>query len=149
MILTQIGTVRNAVSPVADCGWGSIESFVEIRQDLRAGLLGLQEFSHAMVVTWLHLSPWDPAVHLLRHPRDREDLPLTGLFAHRARHRPNPIGVTTVEILSVESDGVRVRGLDAIDGTPILDLKPHVPRIDCAPNSRIPAWMDEVTKALF
>jgi tRNA (Thr-GGU) A37 N-methylase len=71
-------------------------------------------------------------------------LPELGIFAQRAKDRPNPIGITCVPILGIAADGLRVRGLDAIDGTPVLDLKPHMPDFDCAPGARIPGWVGEL-----
>jgi tRNA-Thr(GGU) m(6)t(6)A37 methyltransferase TsaA len=78
------------------------------------------------VLTWLHLA--DREV-LVVHPRDDPERPLTGVFATRSPDRPNPIGLHRVTILAIESDGVlRVRGLEAIDGTPVIDLKPVIAR---------------------
>jgi tRNA (Thr-GGU) A37 N-methylase len=79
-------------------------------------------------------------VHLgARRPRGRADWPEVGIFAQRAKARPNRIGVTTCELVAVDGRTVRVRGLDAIDGTPVLDIKPYLPEYDAVPNATIPA----------
>ncbi len=83
-----------------------------------------------MVLTFLHEAEYIPEKHLRRHPQERQDMPLLGIFAQRARHRPNRIGVTAVEIVEVTDNSVKVRALDAIDGTPVIDIKPYVPVYD-------------------
>ena len=132
-----------------DEGWGGVVSAIRIDPALAEGLLELQHFSHAVVVFLMHEARFDPATHLTRHPRDRVDLPRVGIFAQRARHRPNPIGVTTVRIERVEQGTLVVRGLDAIDGTPVLDIKPHVPAFDAPPHPRVPEWMERLMTGYF
>jgi tRNA (adenine37-N6)-methyltransferase len=112
-----------------------------------AGGARLDGFSHCLVVTWLHESP--PAGAVRRRPRGREDMPEVGLLAQRARHRPNPIGITAVPIVSVGEDQLVVRGLDAIDGTPVLDVKPYVPVFDSRPEATVPEWMTRLMAGYF
>lgn len=76
-------------------------------------------------------------------------MPDLGIFSQRARHRPNPIGVTTVEIEGVGRDTLRVRGLDAIDGTPVLDVKPHFPVFDAPTGARVPEWVGRLMVGYF
>jgi tRNA (Thr-GGU) A37 N-methylase len=76
-------------------------------------------------------------------------MPLVGTFAQRARHRPNPIGVTTAELKRVEGASLFVRGLDAIDGSPVLDVKPHVPAFDSPGHARVPDWMSRLMEGYF
>jgi tRNA (Thr-GGU) A37 N-methylase len=75
-------------------------------------------------------------------------MPLLGIFAQRARHRPNRIGVTAVEIVEVTDNSVKVRALDAIDGTPVIDIKPYVPVYD-KKDATIPEWMEKMMKGYF
>ncbi len=110
------------------------ESFIEILPEYREGLEGLEGFSHIIVVFHLHRVPEEARKTLKVRPRrllrlgfKLEELPLVGVFATDSPHRPNPIGITVVELLSVEPSGLRVRGLDAFDGTPVLDIKPYTP----------------------
>lgn len=144
-----IGMVRSGRTSLADEDWGSVESWIELRPEFAAGTAGLEAFSHAVVVFHMHAPDDDEAPTLMRRPRGRADMPLLGVFAQRGRMRPNPVGVTTAEVLAVEPGRVRVRGLDAIDGTPVLDLKPHVPAFDAPPAPRVPAWMDTLMLGYF
>src|SRR5256885_1169270 len=83
------------------------------------GALGaVDQFSHVVVVFYMHLDPDREPLALQRRPRGRSDMPLLGVFAQRGRMRPNPIGVTTAEIVRLEPGALAVRGLDAVDGTP-------------------------------
>jgi tRNA-Thr(GGU) m(6)t(6)A37 methyltransferase TsaA len=135
-----IGRVRSRVTEPVDLDWGAVESRVVLEPSYRAGLRGLGEFSHVLVVAWLHGAAFDPARHLVRRPRGLAELPELGIFAQRAKDRPNPLGVTVVKLVSVEADGITVRGLDAIDGTPILDVKPYLPRWDSPGDATVPDW---------
>ncbi len=102
-----------------------------------------------MVIFLMHEATFSPATDLVRRPRGRADLPEVGIFAQRAKHRPNPIGLTAVRIVGREGRVLRVRGLDAIDGTPVLDIKPYVPAFDRVDGAKTPAWMDEIMKDYF
>lgn len=123
----------------------------EIRLDDRyaPGLAGLDGFSHLIVVFYMHKSTFDEGAHLRRRPQGRRDMPLIGIFAQRAKHRPNPIGVTAVELLGVKGSAISVRGLDAIDGTPVLDVKPYFPAYDCREHARTPGWVGELMRGYF
>lgn len=147
--LLPIGRVRTVATEPVDENWNAVESLIELEPALRAGLRGLGDFSHALVVTWLHGASFEPGRHLVRRPRGRADMPELGIFAQRAKDRPNPIGITCVPVLGVEETGLRVRGLDAIDGTPVLDLKPHFPIFDSPPGARVPSWVDVLMQGYF
>lgn len=144
-----IGFVRSPVKEPVDEGWGDVEARIELLPEYRGGLRGLEEFSHVLVVGWLHQADFDPARHLQRRPRGQADMPLLGIFAQRAKDRPNPLGITVVSLVGVDDDGLRVRGLDAIDGTPVLDVKPHVPVFDAPARPRVPEWMDRLMAGYF
>lgn len=144
--LRPIGWVRSTRSEAIDDGWDDETSSIELDGERFTpdALAGLDAFSHVDVV-YLFDQVDEAKVHLgLRHPRNNPDWPEVGIFAQRAKVRPNRLGVTTAEIHSVEGLAVHVQGLDAIDGTPVLDLKPHV--TDFAPRSpvRQPAWITEL-----
>ena len=143
-----IGEVKSPVTEAVDMNWGEIISEIVLKPEYAPGLLGLEGFSHAMILTFLHEARYDPEVHLRRHPQERQDMPLLGIFAQRARHRPNKIGVTACEIVEVTENSVKVRALDAIDGTPILDVKPYVPVYDKR-DATIPKWMEKMMKGYF
>ncbi len=128
--------------------WGQVESEIILEPEYAPGLLGLEGFSHLLVLTFLHEAEYNPEKHLRRHPQEREDMPLLGIFAQRARHRPNRIGVTAVEILEVGEDRVKVCALDAIDGTPVIDIKPYVPVYDSR-DAKTPEWMNKIMQDYF
>jgi tRNA-Thr(GGU) m(6)t(6)A37 methyltransferase TsaA len=112
---------------------------VVIRKDLEEGLEGLTEFSHVFVLFYLNqITPRQNGI-LKVHPRGRMDLPLLGVFATRTMLRPNPIGLTLVELLKVEGNIITVKGLDAYNGTPVLDVKPY-DTWDMVENTKVPSW---------
>jgi len=149
MNCTPIGEVRSPVTEGVDCGWGSVVSEILVDSEFAAGLSGLEAFSHIVVVFHMDRSSWAPDSDLVRRPQGRADMPHVGIFAQRAKHRPNPIGITCVRLLGVEGNVVRVRGLDAIDGTPVLDIKPYFPQYDAAPDHHTPEWVDRLMTDYF
>ena len=99
--LKPIGHVASPVAAQTDRDWGRVISCVVVDPAYAAGLRGLEQFSHCLVVTWLHEAAFDPAHDLVRRPRGLASLPETGIFAQRAKDRPNPIGITAVPIRAV------------------------------------------------
>jgi tRNA-Thr(GGU) m(6)t(6)A37 methyltransferase TsaA len=147
--LEVIARVHNDRASTDDADWGSVESRIEMEPRFAAGLVGLDQFSHVLVVFYMHLDPDREPASLQRRPRGRSDMPLLGVFAQRGRMRPNPIGVTTAEIVRLERGVLTVRGLDAVEGTPVLDLKPYVPVFDRRGNARVPEWIDRLMRGYF
>ena len=145
----SIGTVNNNVTDKKDIGWGENVSRIVINPELKGGLMGLSEFSHIIVVYYLHEAKFNMEKHLTRRPRDREDMPLSGIFSQRAKDRPNPIGITSVKLVSVDDNVITVKGLDAVDGTPVLDIKPYFPVYDSKSNAEIPEWVDRLMDNYF
>lgn len=148
MNLTAIATVHSPVTEGVDENWGSVISELHVLPEWAPGLQGLEEFSHLLVVFYMHQSSFD-ATDLVRRPQGRADMPELGIFAQRAKHRPNPIGLTAVEVVEIVDNIVRVRGLDAIDGTPVLDLKPYFPAFDRRDTATTPEWVDRLMKTYF
>jgi len=112
---------------------------------LSEALEGIEEFSHLFVLFWLHeMSDEDRRIMKVR-PRGRSDMPLLGIFATRTPHRPNPIGLTRVKLLKVEGNVVTVQGLDAFDGTPVLDIKPF-DSWDTTEDFKVPEWWMKLDK---
>ncbi len=146
IILQPIGVVRNSVKESKPPGfdWGGVTSRIVIRPELADGLLGLETYSHVDVLFWPHLIPAGiiGSKHRL-HPRDDPENPLQGILATRSQIRFNPILVTAVPLLSVKGNAIMVRGLDAVDGTPVLDVKPYVPHFDSIPDARVPEWLTQ------
>lgn len=143
LTLRPIGYVQNGVQKGEQTIWEEVESRIVLDGQWAAGLRGLEEFSHLVVIFWLD-RPSQGEVPLQVHPEAKEDMPLVGLFATRTPLRPNPIGLTSVELLSVEGTTLRVRGLDAFDGTPVLDLKPYLIRGDLKPEASVPGWLRQL-----
>jgi tRNA-Thr(GGU) m(6)t(6)A37 methyltransferase TsaA len=144
-----IGYVRSPVHAQTDEGWGEVVCCIEMLPPYQPGLLGLEQFSHVIVVTFLHEATFDPARDLRRRPRGQAAMPEVGIFAQRAKDRPNPIGITAVPVVRIAADGLQVRGLDAIDGTPVLDLKPYYPAYDLVKEAVCPEWVDRIMEGYF
>ena len=140
--LSPIGVVRNGRSELPTDGAENVESRIVIRPELEDALLGLDGWSHVLVLFWPHLVPADVrgSKHQL-HPRDDPENPLQGILATRAQIRFNPILSTAVKLLEVKGNVVKVRGLDALDGTPVLDIKPYIPNFDAVPDAKMPEWV--------
>jgi len=147
---TAIGTVRNGRAEMSQGHWAGIESHIELAPTYAAGLAGLAEFSHVVVVFHLDRIPaFDPIKQITRNPRGMENLAPVGVFAQRTKFRPNPIGVTAVDLLAVEASGIRVRGLDALEGTPVLDIKPYIPAFERKDDVRLPVWVESMMDGYF
>jgi len=126
-----IGLVRSAGEP----------SKIEIFPEFCLGLEGLSDFSHVIVLYWFHLRDDDRERGTLRVvPRRHPSAPRVGVFASRSPSRPNPIGLCVVELDKIEGCILTVNGLDALEGSPIIDIKPYVPRADAIPEARVPEW---------
>ena len=123
---------------------GLAVSKIVINREFARGLEGLEDFSHVYVVFWLHEIP-EPSHRLRVHPRGRQDLKKVGVFASRSPHRPNPIGLTLVKLLNKKGEILTVKGLDAYNGTPVVDIKPYDKR-DSAPRPRVPAWWRQLER---
>ena len=148
IIMHPIGFVKNEVSARKDVSWGEDTSVIQLEDDYRSGLSGLEDFSHAIILFYLDKAKYVKEKHLQRRPQNREDMPLTGIFSQRGKDRPNQIGMTSVRILSVSEDSLTVRGLDAIDGTPVLDIKPYYPVYD-KKDAEVPEWVDRLMAHYF
>ncbi|MCH8814919.1 MAG: tRNA (N6-threonylcarbamoyladenosine(37)-N6)-methyltransferase TrmO [Chloroflexi bacterium] len=140
--LRPIGVVRNGKDDPPEAGWEDVVSTVVIRPDLEDALLGMDEWSHVVVLFWPHLLPEGVrgSKHRL-HPRDDPSNPLQGVLATRSQIRFNPILSSAVRLLEVKGNALRVRGLDALDGTPVLDVKPYIPHFDAVADAKVPEWV--------
>jgi len=140
MTLKAIGIARNEIKQPIRHGWGEIVSDIVINSDLTEALDGLDEFSHIIVLYWLHQLPARRQLPLKVHPMGKPQLPLVGRFATRSPSRPNPVGQATVKLLERRGNILKVKGLDAIDGTPVIDIKPYIPGYDSADDAKAPPW---------
>jgi tRNA-Thr(GGU) m(6)t(6)A37 methyltransferase TsaA len=136
--LKAIG-VRNGIKQPRYGEWEEVISEIVIDSSLTEALDNLDEFSHITVLCWMHQAVNKPPKKV--HPMGRSELPLVGLFATRSPHRPNPVGETTVRLLRRRGNILTVQGLDTIDGTPVIDIKPYIPRCDYVVEVRVPPWV--------
>jgi tRNA-Thr(GGU) m(6)t(6)A37 methyltransferase TsaA len=123
-------------------GWGKVVSELVLDERYTEALDGIEDYSHLLIIFWLDKA--GPAKSLKDHVQGRKDLPVAGIFARRGPSRPNPVGVSAVALLSREKNILRVQALDAIDGTPIIDIKPYTPAFDGIENARVPEWCKRV-----
>jgi tRNA (adenine37-N6)-methyltransferase len=143
--LESIGTVRGGRREPTDDGWDAEHCTIELDDRFDASALaGLEEFSHVEVVYHFHLVDESDVVAGARRPRGRSDWPEVGIFAQRGRVRPNRLGVTVCRLDSVDGRTIRVHGLDAIDGTPVLDVKPYLGGFAARGEVVEPAWAAEI-----
>jgi tRNA-Thr(GGU) m(6)t(6)A37 methyltransferase TsaA len=123
--LQPVAWVHNTHLTAEDDGWGGLVSEIILDPSLpEESLDGLDEFSHAEIIFCFHLVDVSEIVYGARHPRENFDWPKVGIFAQRGRLRPNRLGLTVVRILRWEGRSLFVEGLDAVDGIPVLDIKP-------------------------
>jgi len=147
--LKPIGYISSSIAEKVDENWGAVTSRILLKPEYAGALSGLEDFSHAIIVTFLHQAHYKKEKHLQRRPRNLETMPRVGIFAQRAKDRPNPIGITAVEIISVGNDYLEVKGLDAINETPVLDIKPYYPQYDKVDSPRVPEWVNRLMKNYF
>ena len=140
IIMEPVGFVQNVVHVKKDTAWGKDVSTIVLKEEYRGGLQGLEDFSHAVILTYLDKANYVREKHLRRRPQGREDMPVVGIFSQRTKDHPNTIGVTSVQILSVGENTLTVKGLDAMDGTPVLDIKPYYPVFDKR-EATVPEWV--------
>ena len=146
--MEPIGRVKNHVTARKDTSWGEEISSVILDEQYISGLNGLEDFSHAIILFHLDQARYQKEKHLQRRPQNRDDMPLVGIFSQRGKNRPNRIGMTSVEIMAVTEDTLVVKGLDAIDGTPVLDIKPYYPAYD-RKDATVPEWVDRLMEHYF
>jgi tRNA-Thr(GGU) m(6)t(6)A37 methyltransferase TsaA len=146
-----IGVIRSPVKEVADDCWGGVVATIELdaAQFAPPCTLGLDQYSHVEVVFLLDRIPTETIETGSRHPRGRADWPKMGIFAQRSKNRPNRIGVTICKIESVNGLKVQVYELDAVDGTPVLDVKPYLKGFAPRGEVREPPWAAELMAGYF
>ena len=141
MNLKAIGIVRKEVKQPVRQDWEKVVSDIVVDSSLTEALDGLEDFSHIIVLYWMHRRAATGQPPTKVHPRGRQELPLMGLFATRSPDRPNPVGIATVRLLQRQGNTLKVEGLDAIDGTPVIDIKPHIPGYDSVADAKVPPWI--------
>jgi tRNA-Thr(GGU) m(6)t(6)A37 methyltransferase TsaA len=144
--LTPIGIVHSPRTEAEDDYWGNVISVIELdaAQFDEEAVLGLADFSHLEVIFFMHLV--DPAKieTRARHPRNNPAWPKVGIFAQRPKARPNRLGLSRCRLLHVDGLRLTVESLDAIDGTPVLDIKPYMSEYAPRGDIRQPDWSKEL-----
>jgi tRNA (adenine37-N6)-methyltransferase len=140
-----IATVRSTRTVATDDDWDRETTVIRLSDEFEeSSLQGLDSFSHIDVVYVFDRVDADDVETGARHPRGNQDWPQVGIFAQRAKNRPNRLGVTTCAVLSVTGREIAVRGLDAIDGTPVIDIKPYMKEFGPRGPVRQPRWATEL-----
>lgn len=149
--LQQIGVVRSPVREPLDDVWGGLTSTIELDPAVVGSdaTAGLEDFSHIQILFHLHQVPEEEVRFGKRHPRGRQDWPEVGIFAQRARVRPNRLGLSTCRLIEVDGLKLTVESLDAIDGTPVVDIKPYM--MEFGPRGQVhqPRWATELMRTYF
>ncbi|HEX2606096.1 MAG TPA: SAM-dependent methyltransferase [Flavisolibacter sp.] len=149
IVLKSIAFVRNSRQTPIDDHWNEIVSEIHLADDIPSEvLLSIGDFSHLEILFHFDQVPADTIVYS-GHPRGNPAYPLTGIFAQRKKDRPNRLGLCTVELVEVKDRCLIVRRLDAIDGTPILDIKPVFKEFLPQGTIRQPEWSADLMKAYW
>jgi tRNA (adenine37-N6)-methyltransferase len=143
--LIPIGTVHSSRADLADDDWDAIRSRIELNTDFDAdALAGIEEFSHVQILFHFDRVDESNVERRSRHPRGNTAWPRVGIFAQRGSGRPNRIGATIVRVVKREGRVLEVAGLDAADGSPVLDIKPVMRQFLPRGEVRQPSWVDEL-----
>lgn len=144
--LSPIGLVRSSRSEVKDDNWDHEICFIELDQKLFSSeaLAGLSDFSHAEILFFMNQVDPAKVEKTARHPRNNSEWPKVGIFAQRGKNRPNQIGLTICRILKVDGTKIFLEGLDAVEGTPVLDIKPWVKEFGPRGDITQPKWISEL-----
>ncbi|WP_232695429.1 tRNA (N6-threonylcarbamoyladenosine(37)-N6)-methyltransferase TrmO [Brevibacillus daliensis] len=139
--LKPIAFVSNTRKEIKDDRWGEIVSKIKLTHSFNEGAFeGITEFSHLDIVFYFDQVTDEQIQYEARHPRNNKDFPKVGIFAQRGKNRPNKIGITTVELLEQNGPVLVVKGLDAIDGTPVIDIKPVMKEFLAKGEVKQPDW---------
>jgi tRNA-Thr(GGU) m(6)t(6)A37 methyltransferase TsaA len=143
--LTPIGFVKNSRKEIDDDFWGNVISEITLSDVFtNDSLAGLTEYSHAEIIFYFDKADKEEINYGKRHPRGNTSWPEVGIFAQRRKDRPNHIGHTIVKVISVEGNVLKVKGLDAIDNTPIIDIKPVLKEFLPREEVKQPKWASEL-----
>jgi len=143
--LSPIAIVKNAHQELRDDHWGDITSTIELFAPLTASAFeGIETFSHIEVIFYFNQVDEEKIETGSRHPRNNPDWPDVGILAQRNKNRPNRIGATICRLLKHEGNSINVQGLDAIDGTPVLDIKPVMREFLPSDEIRQPEWVSKL-----
>lgn len=146
LTVEPVGFVRGGRNAMTDDGWGSVRAAIELdgKRFTPDAVAGLEAFSHVVVVYQFHRVSERQVEKGARHPRENLKWPKVGIFAQRGKARPNRIGVSVCRILRLDGVRIEVEGLDAVNGSPVLDLKPYMRGFEPRGEVREPDWAREI-----
>jgi len=145
--IESVGFVKNSRTEVKDDDWEGITSELVINNSFPEDcLMGIEKYSHLEVIFYFHLADKSKICRAARYPRNNRDWPLTGIFALRGKNRPNHLGLTIVKLIKRVNRSLFVNGLDAVDGSPIIDIKPVIRGFLPIQEISQPQWVDELMK---
>ncbi|MEU9856989.1 SAM-dependent methyltransferase [Streptomyces sp. NPDC047974] len=150
IVSEPVGRVVGGRAEVLDDEWGGVAAVIRLDERFGAdALAGLDAFSHVEVVYHFDRVPAEKVETGARHPRGNTDWPLVGIFAQRGKNRPNRLGVSRCRLLRVDGREVHVEGLDAVDGTPVLDIKPYMSEFGPRGATTQPGWATEIMRHYY
>lgn len=145
--IKPIAFVKNSRREMTDDFWGDVISEIELTEEIPAEAFdGIESFSHLEIIFCFHLVKEEEVFLGSRHPRGNKNFPSMGIFAQRPKIHPNKLGLTTAKLLKHEGRKIFVQGLDAIDGTPVIDIKPVMKEFIAREEITQPPWVSELLK---
>ncbi|AVH96664.1 MULTISPECIES: SAM-dependent methyltransferase [Streptomyces] len=150
IVSDPVGRIVGGRAEVRDDEWGEVSAVIRLDERFEPdALAGLDSFSHVEVVYHFDRVPVEKVETGARHPRGNTDWPLVGIFAQRGKNRPNRLGVSRCRLLRVDGLDVHVQGLDAVDGTPVLDIKPYMAEFGPRGTTTQPEWATEIMREYY
>lgn len=145
--LKPIAFVKNLRKKIEDDNWGKIISEIELTKEFSENCFdGIESFSHLEIIYYFHKAKKKKIIYSGEHPRENIKYPRVGIFAQRKKDRPNLIGLTAVKLIKKEKRKLFVENLDAVDGTPVLDIKPVYKEYLPSEKTTQPAWVKDLMK---
>lgn len=139
--IKPLGWAKNTIDKPMLPGWKDVVTDIVISKNYTRGLDGIEDYSHIIVIYWIDK---EQKCHLKHHPQGRADVPYGGIFACRCPQRPNPIAISTVPLLARKENVLKVKGLDILNNTPILDIKPYWTQYDKVKKAKVPSWINKL-----
>jgi len=139
--LKPIGFIRNNIKEPQLGGFDEEVSEIVVNEEFTDALNCIEDYSHVIIIYWMDKVKKYVITH---RPQGNPEVPVVGIFSCRCPPRPNPIAITTVKLIGHEGNKIKVKGLDIIDGTPVIDIKPYWSKYDKVENAVIPDWVDKL-----
>jgi len=139
--LKPIGFAENSEKESRFGSFSDVISEIVVDEKFTDALNGIEDYSHVIIVYWMDKIKDYVITH---RPQGNPDVPIIGIFSCRCPQRPNPIAMTTVKLIDHKGNKIKVKGLDILDGTPIIDIKPYWPIYDDVKDGKIPSWVGKL-----